>query len=105
MAIINLPVLTTDQQKAQVANMLRSSTSQAFLQMKNQFVTNFNLVWNHPTLTPQQVFDSVGTDAAGLFQIASAIQTAANAIVPGVLPQTPPKSYTINQDGTVTVGA
>ncbi len=105
MPIITLPNQSTAQLQAAVAAQLRSSTSQSLLQLKNQFVTNFNLVWAHPTLSPQEVFDSVGTDAAQLFLIAGTIQAAVNTLVPGLLPQTPPKAYTINADGTVTVTA
>ena len=69
----------------------------------------FKMVWQNPKgLTPQQVFDSFGTSAVQLFQAASlmgqligvADPTSAAALpTPAGINQT----YTINQDGTVTV--
>lgn len=69
------------------------------------FTRIFALVWDNNDLTPQQVMDALGTDAAQLFQIASAMQTAVNSIQPDSLPQSPPKSVTANDDGTVTIGS
>jgi acyl-CoA synthetase (AMP-forming)/AMP-acid ligase II len=68
-----------------------------------RFDSLFTAVWRDPRLTPQQVFDVFGSDAASLFVFAAAIQQAVNTIAPEALPQVPLAEFAINADGTVTV--
>lgn len=97
---------TDEEKKYDTKNILNRSMQLSFTRLVYDFKSNFDQVWNNPLgLTPQQVFDSFDTSAAQLFLIASSIQTAINTIVPNTATQTPPYNYTINQDGTVTVGA
>lgn len=65
-------------------------------------------IWNHPRLTPQQAVDALGIDAARIFQAHGALTQviAAVAALDEVEPdlQLPTHEFTINPDGTVTVG-
>ncbi len=79
-----------------------------FRSLLSSFKSSFASVWSNPNLTPQQVMDAFGTDAAQLFVLAGATVTMLNTILPGTLALAdymPPYSYTVNQDGTVTIGA
>lgn len=96
---------TTTQLQAQLKGQVVSSTNQLFRTLQSSYDKNFSAVWANPSLTPQQVFDAFGTDAAQLFVIAGATATMLNTIVPNTVVAAPPYNYTINSDGTVTVGA
>lgn len=66
----------------------------------------FRLVWNNPQgLTPQQVCNALGNQAGALFTSAAALAAWANAIQSNAITQAPPKAFTINGDGTVTISA
>lgn len=108
MAIITLDPLaneTLDQKKLRHKAIISGQMTQSFMLLKNQFNAIFKQVWQNKDLTPQQIFDSFGTDAAQLFLIAGTIQQAMNTIVPDSVTQAPPSPYTIHPDGTVTVGS
>lgn len=97
------PTFTTAQYQAQTQAYILRQMNMSFESLVDTFTTLFNMVWDNPTLTPQQVFDAFGANASQLFVISSTIKTAVNTITPGTLNQTPPTAYTINNDGTVTV--
>lgn len=67
-----------------------------------------NHIWHHPRLTPQQAIDSLGDEAARIFQAHGALTQviAVVAALDGVEPDIllPTDEFTVNQDGTVTVG-
>ncbi|MCP5535375.1 MAG: hypothetical protein H7A51_03975 [Akkermansiaceae bacterium] len=65
-------------------------------------------IWNHPRLTPQQAVDALGIDAARIFQAHGALTQVIAAVaaldeVESDL-QLPTHEFTMNPDGTVTVG-
>lgn len=63
------------------------------------------MVWNNQQgLTPQQVFDALGTDAAEMFQLSGLLVQTVNAVKPDTLSAAQPYEFTVNDDGTVTVG-
>lgn len=65
-------------------------------------------IWHHPRLTPQQAVDALGSDAARIFQAHGALTQviAAVAALDEVEPDLllPTHEFTVNPDGTVTVG-
>lgn len=65
---------------------------------------NFKLIWNHPEITPQEIFDKFGESAIQLFQASAATQQYIQAVKPDYEPLVPPYNFEINEDGTVTVG-
>ncbi len=107
MSIINIQngsaVPTVEQKQATKRALITSKIQSSFNQVIKDYNEAFNLVWNSADLNPQEVFDGFGTDAAQLFLIAGAFQSAVNAVVPDTLTQVPPLSYTIAEDGHVVI--
>lgn len=100
------PVLTLAQKKVQVKAMMSNAMQRSFNQLVADFNKSFDMVWNNKAgLTPQDVFDAFGVEAAQLFQVAGATQSLINTLVPNTATAVPPNAYVMNQDGTVTVGA
>lgn len=64
----------------------------------------FNIIWSSPEYTPQGIMDSRGTGAGQMFVIFGKLQELLVAIDPSYVPLSAPYAYTINQDGTVTIG-
>ena len=72
--------------------------------MTTTYKTIRQVVWsNAQGLTPQEVFDALGSSGAELFQLSSLLVQTVNAAQPGTLDPTQPFDFTINPDGTVTV--
>lgn len=65
----------------------------------------FNLFWHSKSMTAQEVCDSFGSDAGKAFAAHAALQSLIYLIDPTWVALIPPKTYTVNDDGTVTVGA
>lgn len=66
--------------------------------------SGFNLVWDNPNHTAKEIIDAMGTDAVALFRVSGGIQDLCAMIDPNYAPLVPPKAFTINEDGTVTIG-
>lgn len=98
-----LPVATLEQKKARQKARIEGMIRQHFGMVQQGFSQIFALVWTNPELTAQEVMDAFGTEAVQLFQFAGAFQQLMNTLQPGVLIQAPPKTFTINEDGSVTV--
>jgi hypothetical protein len=64
----------------------------------------FNQLWKNPKASPQEILDEYGTEAAQLFSFSSQLQAMALGINPAYEPLVSPYEFTINSDGTVTVG-
>ena len=98
--------LTTADKASLTKNQMNLSASLFFNQAVQTFKQSFANVWNNPQgLTPQNVFDAHGAGAAQLFANAQALATFINSVAPGTLSDndvTPPITYVINPDGTVT---
>ena len=109
MALINAtpdaaPAFDKDLALKLLKRQLTANVNQLFIQMKGTYLNGFNTVWKHPKLTPQEIFDAFGTDARDLVVSSYGVAQALNAIVPNTITEIPPYEYTINDDGTVTVG-
>lgn len=63
----------------------------------------FDMVWNNTNATPQEILNVFGTNAYKLFEASFAVQQLITEIKPDYAPLVPPRTYTINQDGTVVV--
>ena len=62
-------------------------------------------IWEHPKyITPQEIFDSLGTDAVTLLQISQTLQTVLAMANPDYVHMPAPYVLTPNEDGTITVG-
>ena len=95
--------LTLEQKKQRQKAKIQGLINSHFQTIQQGFSQVFASVWANPELTPQEVMDAFGSDAVALFQFANAFQNVMNTLQPGVLIQAPPKAFTINQDGTVTI--
>lgn len=106
MALIGIdPIPSIEVIQAQLKIQMQIQMNMSFKRITQDFKDLFNQVWNHPDLTPQQVMDAFGADAAQLFILAGGTQNYLNAIVPGTVTEVPPKAFVINEDGTVTIGS
>jgi hypothetical protein len=63
----------------------------------------FAMVWHDKTYSAKQIVDAFKTDGKDLFVFSGAIQQLLGGVNPKYKPCIPPKKYTINDDGTVTV--
>lgn len=88
----------------ELAALLKEETRRAYQNILASHIRLMRLVWRHPTLTPEQIFAALGTDAAEIVEASRAVlplilkHSLAHAILP------PPNvTVTPNPDGTVTV--
>jgi hypothetical protein len=87
--------------KISMTNGMRSG----FNGVKQNFLQTFKNVWANPQgLEPQEIFDAFDKDAATLFDIANKTAQFILSVDPDFAVPEIPYLYTINQDGTVTVG-
>lgn len=99
------PLVPSQEEVARgIANGVIASVNTNASQLIQEAEATFSKIW-HPGLgvTPQQVFNQFGTKAATLFVMFSAYVTYIQTMKPDYVPPTPPNTFTINQDGTVTV--
>lgn len=88
----------------EVSKKITTETQRIYTDLILRYNAVMNEFWNHPVLTPQDVSDSMGTDAASLFQYGGALSTLILTINPSesrlVLPK---NAFTIHSDGKVTI--
>lgn len=110
MGIFNLPkneepVLSRAEKQVRTAQNIKALANQGFQGLFKTAKLGLVLVWENPDgLSPQEVFDSLGTDAGAYLNVARKTIALLNEELPGTLPEETPKPVTINDDGTVTVG-
>ena len=104
MSLLSSQELTTQQKQLAVAGRIQKASSFLFRQMANTYANIYTDVWDNPDLTPQEVFDSLGTSGAELLTLADVLSSTVNGVVPGTIETGYPYEYTINEDGTVTIG-
>ena len=99
--------LIQEPQQAQlptVLDQIKSENTRCLSVMKDTARVVFQLLWHSTDKTPQEVCDVMGTDAAKGFLAHAKLQELIYLIDPTWVPLVPPVSYTINQNGTVTIG-
>jgi hypothetical protein len=101
MSIITTIPLEVKQAQAKVK--ISQGINAAIMGLQDQMLRLFTQFWLNPELTPQQVADAFGTDAAQLFVLMGKAQAFINDVKPNAFVQSPPKAFVINQDGTVTI--
>lgn len=65
---------------------------------------SFSLIWNSNGITPQEILDAFGKDAASLFIASAKAQKLIKELYPDYQFLIAPEKITLNPDGTVTVG-
>lgn len=71
---------------------------------KNNYRTAFNLLWDNENATPQEICDALGNQAYKLFENAMIWISAITKLDPTWVYPPAPNEFTINPDGTVTIG-
>jgi hypothetical protein len=106
-----MPIIITtsesveDKQK-KVAVLLKKYANNMIKMIVRQHAKVLKNVWENPDgLTPQQVFDSLGTDAEEALTLSRDLVDFINARAPGSIDTSGLPSLTVNGDGTVTVGS
>lgn len=87
--------------EVQIAQQIRSANSRTLMMLKHGVQQAFDLVWKAPDT--QAVLDQFGTDAFTLFQASSEAQALIKSLDPSWEELVPPKKFTINGDGTITL--
>lgn len=90
--------------KQKVLDQLDRNLSSAIDYAKAQKTANYRLVFSNPDgLTPQEVFDALGTDAVKFLTLSTQMLAVIRAVDPSYTPPVVAQTLTPNQDGTVTV--
>jgi len=102
MALITVNVNETDRVAKEVAHRVD--------QLYNTIVSEIDnisaLVWRNGLVAPADIFAKLGTDGYKLFAYSAALVQVANTANPSnPITITIPYEYTINPDGSVTVGS
>ena len=96
--------LTTPEKQNRSAQAIQSQAAALFTNMGRTYEQISNIVFNNPQgLTPQEVLDGLGTNAAELLGLSDLLVQTVNAAVPGTITPDRPGTLTPNPDGTVTV--
>ena len=101
MAIID--VKPTELKMAQAKTKIKGGIEAAVNTLQQNLSALMSAFWLNPELTPQQMSDAFGTDAAQLFILMGKAQAFINDVRPGSYIQAPTRPFVINQDGTVTI--
>ena len=99
---------TKEDKQAMVAKRIREYAGQTYQQLLNTQQQGIDMVWdNQMELTPQEVCDSLGVDAVGIFQLHRELTKAVVSIatVDGIVADValPTNAFTANADGTIAV--
>ena len=95
----------TEQQK--VVKHFKDTGFSLYRKSRNRYEHGLERFWKHPSLTPQEVSDALGTNAGDLITLLGALRTFVLTLNPGAN-LTPPTAYgtwTVNPDGTVTINS
>lgn len=97
---------TLEQKQKAVEIRIKKQSVDMLQNIKQIHQQMMQIVWqNKQGLTPQQVMDAFGSDAAELFQLSNALLTMLKTVKPDdeYGNTKAPYDYTINEDGTVTI--
>lgn len=107
MALIDNPAddLTLTQRQAKTTHQIKTIASNFFQYSVNIYGNLFELFWNNPNgLTPQEVADALGAEAADLFISGNRLKDFINETKENSINYNAPNYFTINPDGTVEIG-
>ena len=96
---------TTEQKKNRAKRNIQRKVYETYQGLISSYNDIRTAVWENPAgLTPQEVFDALGTDGAELFQLSALLVNTVNSAKPDTLSGDQPYEFTVNPDGSVTVG-
>ena len=90
-----------------VANQIKNMTKSAFLNNLRTQRQGINLLWKNEHVTPQEIIDKLGDDAAKIFQFHNVLTTLLESIaqIDGVNIELalPSNAFTVSANGKITV--
>jgi hypothetical protein len=103
----NQIVPTKQQQLLNTTNQIKNLSKTCFEQLLKTQEQGIKLLWNHHSLTPQEIIDSLGDDAIKIFQFHGKMTDYINTIATieniNVNLSYPKYSFTIDDQGKITV--
>ena len=95
----------TENHANEAANSLVRITRNTFSKILNAYSNGVQTFWNNPRATPQEIADSLGTDASEIFSLHYKLGQLIASVDPSLLEQTANLigNFTQNEDGTVTI--
>ena len=96
-------VLTTTQAQTKLKTTATAQINQVYRMNVTIYNSLMNSIWqNADGLTPQQAFDSFGTDAGELVTYGHLLAGLINNVTPDAVSTITPEALTVNENGTVT---
>lgn len=96
--------ISTEAKQELAAKRIKRTVIATYGQLQNAQSQLAQAVFANPQgLTPQQVFDALGTEAGELVALNAALISFLSTITGEAVSFTPPVAYTISSDGTITV--
>lgn len=98
---------TKEQQLANVTRQIKNLSKNCFEELLKIQSQGIKLVWNHYSLTPQEIIDALGEDAIKIFQFHGKMTDYINTIatIEGISVNLayPKNSFTVDAQGKITV--
>lgn len=98
--ILNTIEKTQEELNKEVANEFVTYLNNVVKGTDNRIKSLANMFWANPVI----ISEALGSDAVKLFQLLGSLEGLLGAYDDSFVPVTVPYEFTINQDGTVTIG-
>lgn len=105
MSILDNPHANINNDAKIAADQLKLTAYNTFQVMTRAFNGGAKIFWNNPSATPTQIANELGTDAKEIFELHYALGQLISSIKPETINETLNiiGSFTMNDDGTVTI--
>ena len=104
MSILTEQITPPTPDAARVATRVKQHIAQTWRQVLHSHQQGMRLVWENETITPAEIVTALGTDAAEVFALSSALATLIGGVdVAQVIGVPEGTTVTANPDGTVTL--
>jgi hypothetical protein len=101
------PVITKEQRLSNLSKRIKNLSKNIFEQLLQTQRDGIKMVWNNPTLTPQEIIDELGDDAIKIFQFHGGLTEYINTIATienlEIELSYPTNAFTIDAQGKITV--
>lgn len=96
---------TTQEQKIDnLKTDITKKSNRLYQKIKREHEKIFNMIWNNPTVSPQEILDSYGEDAIDLFTYSSSLQDLLYQVDDTYVALVPPNEWELDEYGVVIVG-
>ena len=103
MGIYDIPEVSKEIKALSIRRLIASGADYV-KDLERRHTAIFNIIWFNEDFTPQEIMDMYGTSAYLLFQDSLATQEFLQKVILNYKFLIPPYKYTINKDGSVTIG-